>query len=128
MILTFHPPAMGVLSLDVRNEYGPRVELEAFTFVNDPPAEFRFCRDGIPLCDWNPGDRDFHDLQRNRLETWTERDGEIRYTDPPQPTDHVTFGLSPRGLTLETRSLIGSPLLLVWLRQGTFSESGSCAS
>ena len=125
MILTLHPPATGVLSLDLRDKYGPRVEFEAFSFVSGPPAEFRFCRNGHPICAWYPGDRLFHDLQRSRLTTWRERDGVVLYTDPPQPTKHITFGLSPNGLAIETRGRTVSPLLHVWHRPGTFSETGS---
>ena len=125
MIVIFQPPASGTMSLDLRSQFGPRVELEMFNFI-ETPEEFRLCRDGKPICGWRPGDRELHDLQRTHLPVWRERNTGFEYSDPPQETDHVTFGLSPVGLTLETNGLIGTPRMIVNLRPGTFPES-SCS-
>jgi len=125
MTSRIHLPATGITLLDLRGLFGPRVELEGFSF-GEPPIEYRFCRHGRPICDWRRGDAEFHDLQRVRLTTWHERGTGFAYTDPPQETDHVTFGLSPDGLTLETRGLLGNPSVLIYLRPGTFPESGTC--
>jgi hypothetical protein len=105
----------------------PRCELEGFCFP-EPPLEYRILRNGRPICDWRDGDSEFHDLQRNNLTAWHERGTSFPYDDPPQLTNHVTFGLSPNGLTVETRGLIGNPSMLIWLRPGSYSEAGSCDS
>ncbi len=122
MTLHLCAPANGVFSLDIREKVSPRVEIEGYCFF-EPPVEYRFCRDGAPICDWRPGDTEFHDLQRGQLSWWMERGTGFLYEDKPQQTDHVTFGLSPAGLTLETRGLIGNPSFLINLRPGTFPET-----
>jgi hypothetical protein len=125
MTLRIPLQATGSTSIDLREQFGPRVELQGFSF-GEPPIEFRFCRRGHPICDWRRGDSEYHDLQRGSLTTWHERGTGFAYTDPAQDTDHVTFGLSPDGLTLETRGLLGAPSVLIDLRPGSYPESGTC--
>lgn len=122
MTLHLSAAANGVLSLNIREKVGPRVEIQGYYFF-EPPIEYRFCRDDAPICDWRPGDTEYHDLQRGQLSWWMERGTGFLYEDKPQKTDHVTFGLSPVGLTLETRGLIGNPSILIYLRPGTFPET-----
>ncbi len=66
MITTLYGPANGILSLDLREQFGLRVEFEAYNFIM-PPIEYRFCRDSEPICKWRRGDTEFHDLQRTHL-------------------------------------------------------------
>jgi hypothetical protein len=120
-------PHNGATSIDIRGQFGPRVEIQGYNFI-EPPIEYRFCRNGKPICDWRPGYTDFHDLQRGPLPRWWERGTDFLYEDPdpPHQQGHVTFGLSPVGLFIETRGLAGTPSVWIELRPGTYPEAGSC--
>ncbi len=117
----------GSTSLDIRGQFGPRVEIQGYSFI-ESPIEYRFCRNDKPICDWRQGDNEFHDLQRGALSWWMERGTGFLYNDPNpahQP-GHVTFGLSPIGLTIETCGLVGNPSVWIELRPGTYPETGHC--
>lgn len=125
MIQEFSGPYGSTISLDLTEKLGEEVELEMFCFLQ-PPVEYRLCRDGQPICDWRDGEDRHHDLQRNALTTWRERESGAPYTDPPHRTDHRTFGVLSKGLTMESTGLCGTMRLMVWVRQGTYPEAGSC--
>jgi hypothetical protein len=66
MMLSLRAPFGGAISLDLRGQFGDRVELQCFQFVI-PPVEFRLVRNGMPLQEWQPANPDMYDLQ-TRLE------------------------------------------------------------
>jgi hypothetical protein len=48
MMLSLRAPFGGAISLDLRGQFGDRVELQCFQFVV-PPVEFRLVGNGMPL-------------------------------------------------------------------------------
>lgn len=106
MIRTYKCTFGNLLPFDLSSRFGDRVELEAIEFINCAPIEWRIEPDP-----WRPGLREgrgiegFHDLQRGR------------------PTGG-TMGLVVAGKALETRG-IGDATVMVWLRDGTYSERKS---
>jgi hypothetical protein len=96
---------------ELEAKWGPRVELEAIEFLNGAPIDWRIGNDPIVpglRTHCHPMMRGFHDLQR------PIRTGGTR-------------GLPASNLELETRG-IGDATLLVWLRPGTYPESGACGA
>ena len=92
------------LDLALGNRFGPRVEAEAFEFLNGAPIEWRLIPAG-----WRPGLHPgrmpaFHNLQ--------------------MPVSGGTRGTSVVEAYLEARG-IGEATVLLWLREGTFPQSQS---
>lgn len=104
MIVTYNCYFGSPLPLNLAGRFGERVEIEALEFVNNIPIEWR-----LDESDWRPGLlsgvaeslRGFHDLQF--------------------PVHGGTRGYPAGNATLHTRG-IGDALVLVWLRDGTYSE------
>jgi hypothetical protein len=119
VILSFSAPSGSTLSLDLREQFGERVELECFHFVV-PPIEFRLVRDGSPLQEWQAGNAEMYDLQHSPgIKQWG-RDGHWFVNDVAHRDDVMTCGAMSRNLVLETRGLGINFVLLVWLREGTW--------
>jgi hypothetical protein len=94
---------------ELEAKWGPRVELEAIEFLNGAPIDWRIGNDPVrPGLHTGRGIPGFHDLQR------PIRTGGTR-------------GLPAASLDLETRG-IGDATLLVWLRPGTYPETGHCGA
>lgn len=118
MILLFSAPSGVTISLDLRKQFGERVELEFFQFVT-PPIEFRLVRSGKPLQEWQTGNSELYDLQHcpgvkrwAQDDHWFTNDFDHRY-------DVMTSGILSRDLRMQTRGL-GFPFaLLIWLRENT---------
>lgn len=109
MILKYHCVFGGPMRLDLEERFGARVEIEALEFVDALPIEWRLVSDALADFAWRPGMPErktfaFHDLQ--------------------VPSGNGTRGTKGCGLWLETRG-IGSCLVLVWPREGTYSERSS---
>lgn len=89
------------LRLDDR--FGARVEIEALEFMGNAPVDWRIEPEGWRkgLHDGHPALRGFHDMQR--------------------PALGGTVGTPVANAVLETRG-IGDCIVMVWLREGTYSE------
>ena len=88
-----------------RASYGSTIEirgdgeLEGFEFLQ-PPIEYRFLREGIPISEWAP-----------------PASGYVSLLHPVTLGIEVrTRGLDARHLAIETRGLCGTFILLVWPR------------
>ena len=110
MILTYHVTFGIPFRFDLEAKWGPRVELGAIEFMNGAPIDWRLGNDPVRagLHAGHPTMRGFHDLQRPM------RAGGTR-------------GLPAASLELETRG-IGDATVLVWLRPGTYPETGRCGT
>jgi hypothetical protein len=109
VILKYHCVFGSPMRLDLEERFGARVEIEALEFVDALPIEWRLVSDALADFAWRPGMPErktfaFHDLQ--------------------VPSGNGTRGTKGCGLWLETRG-IGSCLVLVWPREGTYSERSS---
>jgi hypothetical protein len=119
MMLSLRAPFGSTISLDLRKQFGNRVELDCFQFVI-PPVEFRLVRDGRPLQEWQEGNSDMYDLQHGPgVEQWA-RDSHWFVNDLDHRHDVMTCGLLSQNLAMETRGLGFDFLLLVWLRESTW--------
>ena len=118
MIITIIGPAGQPVSLDLREQFGERVEIDCFHFIV-PPIEFRLVRNGAPLQDWQAGSTEMYDLQHPaRAKEWS-RDGH-RFVDDLQHRDDVmTCGVLSKELAIETTGLAFPITLLVWPREST---------
>jgi hypothetical protein len=100
--------------VEYRGAYGSTVaielagELEGYGFIN-PPIEFRLLRSGGPISEWQQCDAEYHSLLRPVIANDILR----------------TRGLEAAGVSFETRGLGGEFVLLVWRREGTFSNPQS---
>jgi hypothetical protein len=109
MILIFRVIFGVPFRFELEAKWGPRVELEAIEFLNGAPIDWRIGNDPVrPGLHTGRGIPGFHDLQR------PIRTGGTR-------------GLPAASLDLETRG-IGDATLLVWLRPGTYPETGHCGA
>lgn len=118
-MLSLTSPFGGTLSLDLRKQFGQRVELDCFQFVI-PPVEFRLVRDNRPLQEWQPANTDMYDLQHGPGVGQWARDDHWFINDLDHRPDVLTCGLLCRNVMMETRGLGFDFLLLVWLRDGTW--------
>jgi hypothetical protein len=118
MMLSLRAPFGSTISLDLRKQFGDRVELECFQFLI-PPPEFRLVRNGKPLQDWQTANTDLYNLQHGPGVTQWTRDGHLFINDLDHRRDVMTCGLLSLDLTMETRGLALDFILLVWLREGT---------
>ena len=110
MILTYHVTFGVPFRFELEAEWGPHVELEAIEFMNGAPIDWRLGNDPVRagVHAGHPTMRGFHDLQ-----------GPMRFGG--------TRGLPAASLELETRG-IGDATVLVWLRPGTYPETGHCGT
>jgi hypothetical protein len=60
VILSFSAPSGSTLSLDLREQFGERVEIECFHFII-PPVEFRLVRNSNALQEWQPENTEMYD-------------------------------------------------------------------
>jgi hypothetical protein len=119
MMLSLRAPFGGTISLDLRWQFGDRVELQCFQFVI-PPVEFRLVRNGMPLQEWQPANTDMYDLQHGPgVKQWA-RDDHWFINDLDHRQNVMTCGLLSQNVMMETRGLGFDFLLLVWLRDGTW--------
>lgn len=107
------------ISLDLRKQFGDRVELDCFQFVI-PPVEFRLVRNSRPLQEWQAANTDMYDLQHGPGVRQWARDYHRFINDLVHRHDVVTCGLLSQNLAMETRGLGFDFLLLVWLRESTW--------
>jgi hypothetical protein len=111
VILTYQCEFGQPLPLGLAERFGQQIELEALEFISAMPIEWRLIgSDGLPVTSWKPGMPErrslaFHDLQVPR------HDG--------------TSGTPAAHVSMETRG-IGSAVLLVWPRIGTFDQGPAC--
>lgn len=109
MILTYHITFGIPTRLDLAAKWGSRVELEAIEFIDGAPIDWRIAsnpwRPGLHV--GHPSMRGFHDLQ--------------------VPIATGTRGTPAADVDLETRG-IGGATVLVWLRPGTYPETGKCGA
>lgn len=118
MIITISGPAGQPLSLDLREQFGERAEIDCFHFIV-PPIEFRLVRNGAPLQDWQCGSTEMYDLQHPaRAKAWS-RDGHRFVNDLRHRDDSVTCGVLSKELAIETTGLAFPITLLVWPREIT---------
>ena len=103
MIQTYKCTFGVLLPLNLSERFGPRVEIEALEFIGGAPIEWR-----IDSGMWRPGLkggneqlRGFHDLQF--------------------PVTVGTRGIQAAEAVIDTRG-IGDATVMVWLREGTYSE------
>jgi hypothetical protein len=110
MILSYHVTFGVPIHLELAEQWGPSVELEALEFLAGAPIDWQLGDDPIRpgLHAGHPAMRGFHDLQRAGLSGGTR-------------------GIPAASLDLETRG-IGDATLLVWLRPGTYPETGKCGA
>jgi hypothetical protein len=110
MIFTYHVTFGIPFRLDLAERWGSSVELEAIEFMNGAPIDWRIGNDPLRagLHAGHPAMRGFHDLQRAGLSGGTR-------------------GLPAANLELETRG-IGDATVHVWLRPGTYPETGNCGA
>lgn len=75
-------------------------EIQGYEFL-EPPIEYRFMRDGLPISEWM--------LLEPRYITLLH----------PVCTDEGvrTVGFDTKGVTIETRGLAGTFILLIWRRE-----------
>lgn len=119
MVLSLSALSGSIISLDLRKEFGERVELAFFQFVV-PPIEFRLVRNQRPLQIWQSANTDVYDLQHcPRVKRW-ERDSHWFINDLDHRPDVRTCGVRSEDLGMQTRGLGLNCVLLVWLREGTF--------
>jgi hypothetical protein len=119
MMLSLRALFGSTISLDLRKQFGDRVELDCFQFVI-PPVEFRLVRLGRPLQEWQKGNSDMYDLQHPPgVRQWV-RDSHWFVNDLDHWRDVMTCGLLSQNLAMETRGLGFDFLLLVWLRENTW--------
>lgn len=94
MILKFTGPYGSAIDLNGSGE------IQGYEFL-DPPVEYRFLRAGLPISDW--------------------MSPELHYITLLQPvsTDEGvrTEGLDTKNVTVETRGLAGTLILLIWQRE-----------
>ena len=119
MMLSLTSTFGGTLSLDLRKQFGQRVELDCFQFVI-PPVEFRLVRDSRPLQEWQPANTEMYDLQHGPGVGQWARDDHWFINDLDHRHDVLTCGLLSQDLMMEFRGLGFDFLLLVWLRDGTW--------
>ena len=118
MMLSLRAPLGSTISLDLRKQFGDRVELDGFQFLI-PPVEFRLVRNDRPLQEWQASNTDTYDLQHGPgVEQWT-RNGHSFINDLDHRSDVMACGILSRDLVMETRGLGLDFLLLVWLREST---------
>lgn len=91
MMLTLRALFGSAISLDLRKQFGDRVELDCFQFVI-PPVEFRLIRDGRPLQEWQAGNSDMYDLQHGPGVGQWVRDGHWFFNDLDHRHDVMTCG------------------------------------
>ena len=89
--------------ISFKAEYGSTIdlhregEIQGYEFL-EPPVEFRFVRNGVPLCDWA-----------------TPACGYVSLLHPEVNNSIVTTrGMDAMHLAIETRGLAGTFTLLVW--------------
>ena len=114
------------ISLDLREQFGERVELEMFEF-SEPPIQFRLLQDGSPLLKWQSGNTEFWHLAHPARGTWWQQGNSEFSGYKPHRSDVATCGVLSRGVELECGVLCGRYLLFVWLREGTYPTKGSCS-
>lgn len=104
MTVKFHCVFGVPLRIDLASRFGPKVEIEAIEFIGAAPIEWRI-DEGMWLSGlmFGPGHAlgAFHDLQ--------------------VPVAGGTRGAPAGEAVLQTRG-IGDGLVIVWLREGTYSE------
>ncbi len=99
MIITISGRAGQPISLDVREQFGERVEIDCFHFIV-PPIEFRLVRNGAPLQDWQAGSTEMYDLQHPaRAKEWS-RDGHRLVDDLQHRDDVMTCGVLAKDLAI----------------------------
>jgi hypothetical protein len=110
MILSYHITFGVPFNLELAEQWGPRVELEALEFLAGAPIDWQLGDDPIRpgLHAGHPAMRGFHDLQRAGLSGGTR-------------------GIPAASLDLETRGICDATLF-VWLRPGTCPETGKCGA
>lgn len=109
VILKYHCVFGTPMAFDPTARFGAGVEIEALEFVDALPIEWRLVSGTLFDFAWRPGmpvrkTFAFHDLQVS--------------------SGNGTRGTRGSGLWLETRG-IGGCLVLVWPREGTYSERSS---
>lgn len=119
MMLSLRAPFGSTISLDLRKQFGDRVELDCFQFVI-PPVEFRLVRGGRPFQEWQERNSDMYDLQHGPGVGQWARDSHWFVNDLDHRRDVMTCGLLSQNLAMETRGLGFDFLLLVWLRESTW--------
>lgn len=75
-------------------------EIQGYEFL-DPPVEYRFLRAGLPISDWMSPELHYMTLLQP-----VSTDGGVR-----------TKGLDTKNVTIETRGLAGTFILLIWQRE-----------
>ncbi len=118
MIITLSGPAGQPLSLDLREQFGERVEIDCFHFIV-PPIEFRLVRNGAQLQDWQAGSIEMYDLQHPASAKEWARNGHRLINDLKHRDDVMTCGVLSKELAIETTGLTFPITLLVWLRERT---------
>lgn len=118
MILHFSGNFGSAVSLDLRQKFGEKAEIQCFQFIV-PPIEFRLVRDGAALQEWQPGNTEIYDLQHPPNVAEWSRDGHCFRNDLKHRNDVMTCGLLSQGLAMETRGLVGTFVLLVWTRESS---------
>lgn len=94
MIVTFKAHCGSIIDLNRDGEF------QGYEFLG-PPLEFRFLRARLPITDWAPSEVGYVSLLR------------------PVIIDHKlrTHGLDAIQLGIETRGMIGTFTVLVWIRE-----------
>ena len=118
MILHLAGSFGSTISLDLRERFGERAELECFHFVL-PPIEFRLVRNGVALQEWQSGNTEMYDLQHGPQLTEWSRNRHRFINDLKHRSDVATCGILSKDVTMETRGLVGTFSLLVWPRVST---------
>src|SRR5215831_2678555 len=99
MIISISGLAGQLISLDLREQLGERVEIECFHFLV-PPIEFRLVRNGVPLQDWQAGSNAMYDLQHpSGVKEWS-RDGHCFTNDLEHRDNVLTCGVLARELAV----------------------------
>lgn len=123
MVLSLNALSGSTISLDFEKPLGARVELESFQFIA-PPSDFRLVRGAKPLQDWQKGNSEIYDLQHcPGVKSWA-RDAHWFTNDFDHRHDVMTCGILSRNLAMQTQGLGLQFVLMIWLRQGTWTMQG----
>src|SRR5215467_786306 len=114
MMRSLSAPYDATISLDLREQYGDRVE-------------FRLIRNSRPLQEWQAANTDMYDLQHGPGVRQWARDDHWFINDLVHRHDVMTCGLLSQNVVMETRGLGFNFLLLVWLREGTWRSATTLA-
>jgi len=128
MILKFTGRFGSPVNLELTEKLGKRAELQCFQFV-EPPPKFRLVRHATFLQEWQEGNTDLYDLQHGPAVKEWSRHNHWFVNDLVHRDDVLTCGILSQDVIMETRSLAGNYLLLVWPRMSTcrsnYSEEGT---